>query len=90
MRELLSAPRRLRSLFSIAAALIPATTIGATASVFGVVDGVLLKPFPYRDADRVLTLWESRLGRHLPQSLVAPATYFDWQARNNVFSVMAG
>lgn len=92
LREVVYAMRRLwgSPVFTISATLILAMTIGATASVFSVVDGVLLKPFPYRDADRVLTLWESSPERHVPQSLVAPATYFDWQSQNTVFRVLAG
>ena len=48
MREIRYAFRRLRSspMFTIAATLTLAIAIGATASVFGVVDGVLLKAFP--------------------------------------------
>ena len=53
-RQLLASP-----VFTIAATLTLAIAIGATASVFGVVDGVLLKAFPYRDPDRVLSIWES-------------------------------
>jgi putative ABC transport system permease protein len=91
-RELRSALRRLRRspAFALAATLILATTIGATASVFGVVEGVLLKPFPYHDSDRILTIWESSPERHIPQSLVAPRTYVDWQAQARDFSVLAG
>ena len=49
MRELEYAIRRLRGspMFTIAATLTLAISIGATASVFGVVDGVLLKAFPF-------------------------------------------
>ena len=49
MREIGYALRRLRGspMFTIAATLTLAIAIGATASVFGVVDGVLLKAFPY-------------------------------------------
>lgn len=56
MRELRYALRRLAGspLFTIAATLTLAIAIAATASVFGLVDGVLLKAFPYRHPDRVL------------------------------------
>jgi len=76
-------------MFTIAATLTLAIAIGATASVFGVVDGVLLKAFPYREPDRVLTLWESNPDARLPQALVAPATYFDWRAQNHSFAALA-
>jgi putative ABC transport system permease protein len=89
MRELQYAFRRLRgsSMFTIAATLTMA--ISATGSVFGVVDGVLLKAFPYRDPDRVLTLWESSPQRQLPQITVSHANYLDWRAQNTVFTTLA-
>ena len=64
MRELQYALRRLRGSpgFTIAATLTMAIAIGATASVFGVVDGVLLKAFPYREPDRVSTIWGGQRG----------------------------
>ena len=83
--------RRLRRspAFTIAATLTLAIAIGATASVFSVVDGVLLKAFPYRDPDRVRVLWESNPQQHAPQALVATANFFDWQDRSHAFSAIA-
>ena len=46
--------------FSVAAVLTIALGVGATASIFSVVDGLLLKPLPYRESHRlveVLTTW---------------------------------
>ena len=73
IREIRYAVRRLRRSpgFTIAATLTLAIAIGATASVFGVVDGVLLKAFPYHDPERVMTLWESNPDQHLPLATVA-------------------
>jgi predicted permease len=89
--EVRYALRRLRGspAFTTAATLTLAVAIGATASVFSVVDGVLLKAFPYRDPDRVRVIWESNPQRHTPQALVATANYFDWQARSHAFSSIA-
>lgn len=83
--------RRLRAtpLFTIAATITLAIAIGATASVFGVVDGVLLKAFPYRNPERVMTLWESSPPQHQPRATVAAATYFAWAAESRRFSAMA-
>ena len=91
MREIGYAFRRLRGspMFTIAATLTLAIAIGATASVFGIVDGVLLKSFPYRDPDRVLTIWQSNAERHQLQVGMAPANYFDYQAQNTAFTALA-
>ena len=38
--------------------------IGANSLIFSVVDSTLLRPMPFRDADRIVTLWNaySQLG----------------------------
>src|SRR6185312_7649874 len=89
--EIRYAIRRLRRspMFTVAAMLTLAVAIGATASVFGVVDGVLLKGFPYHSPDRVLTLWESNAEAHRPKAGVATANFFDWQTQNRTFSTIA-
>ena len=50
--------RRLRAApgFSTAVALMLALGIGATTTVFGVVDGILLRPLPFPDSDRLVAL----------------------------------
>jgi putative ABC transport system permease protein len=91
MRELRYALRRLRGspMFTTGATLTLAIAIGATASVFSLVDGVLLKAFPYRSPDRVLTIWESNPARQRPQATVATQTFFDFQQQNRSFSALA-
>jgi putative ABC transport system permease protein len=91
VRELLYAVRRLRGspTFTIAATAILAVAIGATASVFGIVDAVLLKPFPFRDPGRVLEIMESNTRLGLPWFAVVPAKYPDWRAQTHAFSSLA-
>jgi predicted permease len=91
MREIQYALRRLRGSpgFTIAAALTLAIAIGATASVFGLVDAVLLKAFPYRDPDRVLTIWEGNAELRVPKFSVSPADFLDYQAQNRAFTTVA-
>src|SRR5215212_8881554 len=45
--------------FALVVALTMAIGVGATTAVFSVAYGVLLRPLPYRDADRLVRLWSA-------------------------------
>lgn len=91
MSELKYAARRLRNTpaFSAAVLLVLAILIGATASVFALVDGVVFKPFDVSQPSRLLVVWESSAARHMPQFAVAPANYLEWQSQNTTFTDLA-
>jgi putative ABC transport system permease protein len=71
--------------FAAAAMLTVALGIGATTAMFSVVYGVLLRPLPYGDADRLVNLWSAAPSRGLPRAYVGMANVYDWKARNHVF-----
>jgi putative ABC transport system permease protein len=74
--------------FAFVAVLTLALGIGGTSAIFSVVNGVLLRPFPYRDPDRLVVVWERNMERGLPYMFASPPNYADWRAQNNVFEEM--
>ena len=65
--------------------------IGATATVFSAVYGVLLKPPPYAEPDRLMTVWERRPRMPMPDEVAAFSTdnFRQWRDANTVFEGMA-
>ena len=61
LTELRHAARLLRKTpgVSLVAILTLAVGIGANVAIFSVVSGVLLRPLPYHDPDRLMSIWES-------------------------------
>ena len=82
VRTLLRAPG-----YTLVAILTLALGIGANSAIFSFVDGVLLKPLPYPDPERILLVWEKPPGGGI--NVVSALNYLDWHAQNDVFSQMA-
>jgi putative ABC transport system permease protein len=75
--------------FAATAIVTLALGIGATTAMFTVVDGVLLKPLRYRDADRIValsTVFTDR-GRAIPRT--TGGDYIDIRADRNTFESIA-
>lgn len=61
--------------------------IGANTAIFSLVSGILLKPLPYPDADRLVRVWEDPGDN--PRNNVNPRNYADWRASDHIFSSTA-
>ena len=79
-RKLVRAPG-----FTLMTVLTLAVGIGANAAIFSVVNGVLLRPLPYPDEDRVMGLWHEAPGIDIPQLQQAEETYVLYRERNRSF-----
>jgi len=80
---------RKRPFFSLAIILTIALGIGADATIFGVINAVLLEPLPYKEPGRLVRLWESNLGKSLAESPVSVPNFQDWQREQSVFEDVA-
>lgn len=75
--------------FTVVAALTLALGVGANTAIFSVVEGLLLRPLPYRHAERVVVVWENNRVRNRPHNVVNPANFLDWQDQAKSFDQMA-
>src|SRR5690606_36104676 len=81
VRRLLRTP-----LFTTMAVATLAVGIGANAAMFSVVRGVLLKPLPFHEPDRLVGVWHSAPGMNAPLVNQGPAFDFVYREQNRVFT----
>jgi putative ABC transport system permease protein len=73
--------------FTTVALLTLALGIGANTAIYSFVDGILLKPLPYNDADRIVRVLEKPPGG--TRNGISTLNFLDWQRDNTVFDFMA-
>jgi putative ABC transport system permease protein len=61
--------------------------VGLNATIFSLIDGVLLKPYPYTDPDRIVVVGEQR--RNTDQAGLSYLDMRDWKEANSVFTTIA-
>jgi len=65
--------------FTVVALAALALGIGATTAIFSVVDAVLLKPLPFRDAGRLVVIWEDNAAVARETVFAAPWNFQEWR-----------
>src|ERR1051325_4987471 len=75
--------------FTTVAALTLALGIGANTAIFSVVSAVLLRPLPYEDADRLVTMWERKAEVGDEQNPPSAGNIVDWRADSRSFEGIA-
>jgi len=75
--------------FALVAILTLGLGIGANASIFSVIDAVLLRPLPFREPDRLVSIWETRLDRGWSRSSLTHAAFWDVKDMARTFDGIA-
>src|SRR5262245_12549415 len=62
--------------------------IGANTAIFSVVNTILLRPLPYKDADQLIWLAETNPTAEIKEETLSPPNYLDWKTQSESFEDM--
>src|SRR6266436_822333 len=77
-----------RPALTIIAVVTLAVGIGSNSAIFSVVNGLLIKPLPFPQLERVVAVWEKQPSRGVERNEASMANYLDWRAQNQTFEQM--
>lgn len=72
---------------SVVAVVTLALGIGANTATFSIVNAVMLRPLPYQNPDRLVSLW-TNVPEH-GRRPITPGNFVDWKNQNTIFEDMA-
>ena len=76
--------------FTAVAVVALALGIGANTAIFSVINGVLLKPLPFAEAERLVAVWHTNPQKGETQSPASYPNFVDWREQGRSFEAMAG
>ena len=76
-----------KPVFTAVAVIALALGAGANTAIFSVVNGVLLRPLPYKDPDKLVRIGE--WSKQVPGMSISYPNFKDWRERNRVFDGLA-
>src|SRR5215471_4504616 len=77
-----------RPAFTVIALITLALGIGANTAIFSLVNGVLLRPLPFAEPNRLVWMW-GNIRNGSRQASVSPLEYLDYRAQNQTFEELA-
>lgn len=91
LQQMRIATRRLRKqpTFTAVAVLALALGIGANISTFTVVATVVFRPLPWKEPDRLVQLWETKVDENKLRERASPANVLDWDEMSQTLEAVA-
>ena len=72
-------------MFTVVTLVTIAIGVGANSAIFSVTNGVLLKPLPYPEPERLMSVWQTAPGIGITDLEASPSDYFTFREENRTF-----
>jgi putative ABC transport system permease protein len=72
-------------MFTVVTLLTVGIGVGANTAMFSVINGILLKPLPYRDPEALVSVWQTAPALNITDMEASPSDYFTFREENRSF-----